>query len=159
MISIQVKEIDMIALANISIDHKSGIISVYGPKEDVLGVSHEIQTKLLNIEDMKPELDAADKLYRHVQWKYEEVTAAGFSFVPYKRLWNYRIEQAYKDNLRYFEIEENGERFVVDLQNFEECRKSNVTDRIRVMRKNILEGWYKYMFYHGFISNSQIPPD
>jgi hypothetical protein len=130
----------MIALADITIDRASGIISIYGPREDVLDVTQEIRKKLLQMNDTKPDLDAAEKLAHLVLWQYEEVTLTGFNNVPYKKLLNYRIEQAYRANLQCFMFEENGECFLVDFQHFVEYRKSDATDRIRVIRKDIIEG-------------------
>ncbi|XP_053406900.1 protein mono-ADP-ribosyltransferase PARP14-like isoform X2 [Mercenaria mercenaria] len=134
----ELREIDLPTLAKVNIDPQLGIITIYGPTEKAADVTNAIKTNILEI-DKRHEFKAAEDLYNHVQWQYEEVTTVSFKLVPYHKRLNQRIEQAYKEQLQSFQFEENGDSFVIDFIRFIEYRKSDEQNRLRVLRKDMLE--------------------
>lgn len=135
------KELDIVALANIKIDNKAGVISVDGPTKPVADVIHHLQGKLLHIERARHQKASAEELYKIAQWNYEEITETEFKETPYEKQLNYRIEQAYKNHDTTFEfVDDNeGEAFVIDFNQLIEYRKSDPGDTLKVIRKDILK--------------------
>ncbi|XP_053407691.1 protein mono-ADP-ribosyltransferase PARP14-like isoform X2 [Mercenaria mercenaria] len=95
--------------------------------------------KLLKIERKRHDNNAAEELFKLVQWQYEEVTMTEFKLIPYDKRLNQEIEHAYKDNKSVFEFEQDDDTFVIDFKQLIEYRKSDYQDRLRVLRKDILK--------------------
>jgi hypothetical protein len=135
------EQLDTAALADINIDKQAGVITVNGPQKHVAEVIHDLRMRLLKIERRKNDIATAEELYKLVQWQYEEVTDRGFEYTVYEKGLNQKIEEAYKTNAATYEFEDNdGETFVIDFKKLIEYCKSDDTNTVRVVRKDILKG-------------------
>ncbi|XP_060577859.1 protein mono-ADP-ribosyltransferase PARP14-like [Ruditapes philippinarum] len=136
----EMEQLDTAALADINIDKQAGVITVNGPQKHVAEVIHDLRMRLLKIERRKNDIATAEELYKLVQWQYEEVTDRGFEYTVYEKGLNQKIEEAYKTNAATYEFEDNdGETFVIDFKKLIEYCKSDDTNTVRVVRKDILK--------------------
>lgn len=127
---------------DMNIDQNAGIIRIKGPKKFVLGAQTQLHDHLKEFERMRQQEEEAETLYQLIQWQYEVVTNEGIELIPYDKMTNLKIENAYKRKEPSIKLIDSKDRkvYVVDFSTLEEYNKQNKEDSTVVVRKDILKG-------------------
>lgn len=79
---------------------------------------------------------------------YEDFTIKGLVEKPYTELPNYVIEKTFKEGKDSLELMDvSGRLFVVDFKKLVEYSKSNRSDCVCVVRKDVLKGERNFCYY------------
>ena len=128
-------------VVDMKIDQNAGVIRIKGPRKFVLDAQTNLHNCLKNFERIRQKTEEAETLYQLIQWQYEEVTNDGIELLPYTKLTNLRIENAYKNKESSLELFDNQSRitYVVDFLSLEEYEKDTKANPTKVVRKDILK--------------------
>ena len=98
------------------IDQIGGVIRITGPWKFVLDAQTNLHNCLKGFEWIRQQTEEAETLYQIIQWQYEEITKEEIELIPYTKLTNLRIENAYKNKQPSVELfdKQNNVTYVVD---------------------------------------------
>lgn len=139
------KQIDNIVDANIVVDvkfdKKAGKFILNGPSRNVLAAIDCIHNKMRQIKREENNKNAAEVLYSQIQWHWlREDMVADIKEIPYEMKPNFVIETSYKDGKKNVElITRDGQIYVIDFTKLVDYPKTNVSDTVKVIRKDILK--------------------
>ena len=127
---------------DMKIDLNTGVIRIKGPRKFVLDAQTNLHSCLKGFERIRQQIEEAETLYQLIQWHFEEPTYEGIELLPYDKLTNLRIENAYKNKQASVELfdKQNNVTYVVDFISLEEYEKNNKENWTVVVRKDILKG-------------------
>ena len=135
--------VDPNILVDVKIDKRGAKIIVSGIAKNVLAAQDAIHKHCRDHNREKQTKIEADILYNQIRWHFEEVTATEVKEVEYGKNPNLKIETAYKGNKEIVELKDSeGKVYIIDFKELVEYPKSDKTDRVRVIRKDILKGKY-----------------
>lgn len=121
-----------------NIDEAGGIVTVSGPKQNVLNAVHEVHTKLRKIMEERKSNEQARDLAKIVQWNYEEITETEYVLKPYGEMINFKIEMAFKNGKDSVQFNEpSGQCFEIDFRTLKEYPITDKEESLRVVRKNV----------------------
>ena len=128
-------------VVDMKIDQNAGVIRIKGPRRFVLDAQTNLHHCLKDFERIRQQTEEAETLYQLIQWQFEDVTNTGIDLVPYPKLTNLRIENAYKSKKPSIELFDNAAKitYVVDFISLEEYEKDNKENSTVVVRKDILK--------------------
>ena len=130
-------------IADVKFDKKAGKFTISGPSRNVLAAIDCIHNKMRQIMREENNRSSAEVLFNQIQWHWlkEDQTATDSKEIPYDMKPNYVIECAYKEGKQNVELMASGGRmYVIDFQKLEEYPKHNISDTVKVIRKDILKG-------------------
>ena len=136
-------------VVDMKIDQIGGVIRITGPRKFVLDAQTNLHNCLKGFERIRQQTEEAETLYQLIQWQFEEVTNEGIELIPYPKLTNLRIENAYKNKQPSMELfdKQNNVTYVVDFLSLEEYEKTNKENSTVVVRKDILKcEWNSFHF-------------
>lgn len=130
-------------MVDVRYDKKAGKFSISGPSRNVLAAVDCIHNKMRQIKREENNKNAAEVLYNQIKWHWlrEDRTASEIKEIPYDMKPNFVIETAYKEGKKNVELMADGGRvYVIDFSRLVEYPKTNMSDTVRVIRKDILKG-------------------
>ena len=128
-------------LVDVKIDKRGAKIIVSGTGKNVLAAQDAIHKRCRDYEKEKNAKIEADILYNQIRWHFEEVTATELKEIEYGKNSNLKIETAYKGNKDSVELRDTeGKVYVIDFKDLVEYSKDDKTDKVKVIRKDILKG-------------------
>ncbi|XP_046555938.1 protein mono-ADP-ribosyltransferase PARP14-like isoform X3 [Haliotis rubra] len=136
---------DLEAKFSISVDYNRsrGRVKLQGLTNDVITAMeavHKIVQEALREEQQS---EKAEMLSSYVQWSYIEVDITGSSQpVEYDKIINQQIEEAYQNKKPFIRLplDTDGKIYVVDLNNMEEYDSDVPSDKVSVIRKDLIKG-------------------
>ena len=144
--------VDPNILVDVKIDKRGAKIIVSGIAKNVLAAQDAIHNGCRDHNREKQTKIEADILYNQIRWHFEEITATEVKEIEYGKNPNLKIETAYKGKKETVELKDSeGKVYIIDFKELVEYPKSDKTDRVRVIRKDILKGNYvdEIMCYEG----------
>ena len=133
--------VDPNILVDVKADKRGARIVVSGTPKNVLAAQDAIHRQCKEYQgEMNAKIEA-EILYNQIRWHFEEITATEIKQIEYGKSPNLKIETAYKGYKDSVELTDTeGKIYVVDLKDLVEYAKDDKTDKVRVIRKNILKG-------------------
>ena len=139
---LQMDELERIQCAvDMNIDQAAGIIKLKGPNKFVLEAQSDLHSCLKCYERHRQQTKEADILYQLIQWQYEEVKADRIELIPYDKITNLKIENAYKNKKPSIELLDRTDNiiYVIDFVSLQEYIKNDQGSATVVVRKDILK--------------------
>ena len=126
---------------DVKVDKRGARIVVSGTSKNVLAAQDAIHRQCKEYQRETNAKIEADILYDQIRWHFEEITATETKLIEYGKSTNLKIETAYKVHKDSVElIDTEGKIYIVDFKPLFEYAKDDITDKVRVIRKNILKG-------------------
>ena len=133
--------VDPNILVDVKIDKRGAKIIVSGTAKNVLAAQDAIHKRCRSYEKEKHTKIEADILYNQIRWHFEEITSTEVKEIEYGKNPNLKIETAYKGNKETVELKDTeGKVYIIDFKELVEYPKADKTDKVRVIRKDILKG-------------------
>ena len=133
--------VDPSILVDVKVDKRGARIVVSGTSKNVLAAQDAIHRQCKEYQREKNAKIEADILYNQIRWHFEEITATEIKLIEYGKNPNLKIETAYKGNKDSVELKDTeGKIYVVDFKDLVEYPKDDKTDKVLVIRKDILKG-------------------
>ena len=138
--------VDPSILVDVKVDKRGARIVVSGTSKNVLAAQDAIHKQCREYQKEKNTKIEADILYNQIRWHFEEITATEVKQIEYGKNPNLKIETAYKASKDSVELKDSeGKIYVVDFKDLVEYPKDDKTDKVRVIRKDILKGMVYFL--------------
>ncbi|XP_046562803.1 protein mono-ADP-ribosyltransferase PARP14-like isoform X2 [Haliotis rubra] len=136
---------DLAAKFSISVDYNrsTGRVKLHGLTNDVITAMEAVHKIVQEALRQEQQSEKAEMLSSYVQWSYIEVDNTGSSQpVEYDKIINQQIEEAYqnKKSLMRLPPDTGGDVYIVDLDNMEEYHSDFPSDKVSVIRKDLIKG-------------------
>lgn len=134
---------DQTILVDVKFDKSAGKFVISGPQRNVLAAISCVHNKMRQYELAERTKSNAELLYSQIKWHWmrEDRAAADREEIPYDMKTNFVIETAFIDGKSSVELVDGVSRtYIVDFQKLIEYPKNNLSDSVRIVRKDILKG-------------------
>jgi len=125
----------------VKIEKRLGRIQLHGLQGNLMRASEKINDLIRNAIKKQHSEQERELISKMVSWCFIEVTDKGQEVEEYPPEINRTLEMAYRQQETNASFQDNhGNIYLVDLDSFEEYREDVPTDRVKVIRRNKMEG-------------------
>ncbi|XP_052088524.1 protein mono-ADP-ribosyltransferase PARP14-like isoform X2 [Mytilus californianus] len=135
----EVKNLEASGKIKVTLDTSKGEIKIRGLKHHISDAFNEVHHIIRDAETAKQTMQKAKLVTDMVQWYYMEEDKGKKKLVEYPSDVNLILESALKDQKTQASFSDtNGNKYIVDLNAYEEYPADNVNDKVQVLRKSKL---------------------